>query len=1754
MIRCARCTAPLEPDTLGGLCPVCLLDAAFPDDVESPGAEFRYDLIEEIAHGGMGVVYRAVQHGSQRQVAVKMILAEQAATPGMMDRFRAEAEAVASLDHPHILPIYEIGETEGRPFYSMKFADGGTLRERAAQFAEPRDAARLIAALARAVHHAHERGILHRDLKPGNVLLDGPERRAFVSDFGLAKWMGRESRLTLAQSALGTPHYIAPEQAAGNSTKLTPAADVYSLGAMLYELLTGRPPFAGDTALETLRLAREMPTPPPRKFKPSVPRDLEVICLKCLAKEPAARYSTAVALAEDLERWLEGHTIVARPATAAERAWRWTNRNRALAGLSAALAVALVVVIFALTKSSPPMIRGAPAKSIAVLPFENLSGDAENAYFTQGIQDEIVTRLGKIADLKVISRTSTERFESSPQNLRVVSEQLGVANLLKGTVQKSGDQVRVRVQLIEASSGAHLWAEGYDRKLTDIFRVESDIAQAIAGTLQAKLSGAETQAIARRPTENPAAHQLYLKGRFFWNKTTESDLRKAIDYFTQAIAADPNYALAYVGVAESNLVLPFIAGGHPQDCYPTAKASAQRALEIDPALAEAHIALAETLRVYDFDTGRANTEFQKGIELDPNYAVGHWRYSWLLQSVGRGDEALAEMRRAVELDPLSLIINTDLGYLHTVNARYDQAIEQLHRTLEIDPNFYYAHGNLGEALEFKGSLNEALEEYAKTHALTDDPFGLALLAHIHAALGNTGEARKILDQLHEFSKKRYVQAYTFAVANLGLGEREEALRLLEQSYRDRAGGDISFIRVDPFLALLRGDPRFEALANKIAPRFSEPAKQAREKSIAVLSFENRTDGEDKTYFAQGVQDEILARLGRIADLKVISRTSTDRLGHSPDLVSAAEQLGVAHFLRGSVQHSGDAVRVTVQLIKAKTNEQLWAETYDRKLTDVFLVETEIAKAVAAKLQARLSGPEQRAMAARRTENPVAQQLYLKGRFFWNKRTAADLNKAIEYLNQAIAADPNYALAYAGLADAYVLSPFFGAGRPQDSYPKAKAAAKKALELDDNLAEAHIAHAEAARFCDLDFAGAEAEFQRALELDPNNANGHHWYGNGVLTDLGKFDQAIAEMKRALELDPLSLIINADLATTYTLARRHDEAIEQFRKTLEMDSGFYYARWRLAVALECKGSFPEALAEFEAARRISDDPWIIALQAHAYGASGNKAEARRLVDELKRVAQTRYVSRSSFTVAYLAVDEKTAAIESLEQSLAEGAGADLQYLKVFQHFDPLRGDPRFDALVAKVFPTARGSTPSTAKSLAVLPFLDLSERKDQEYFCDGVTEEILGALAKIDGLQVVARTSSFAFKGKNADIREIADKLGVQNILEGSLRREGNRVRLTAQLINAQTGFHLWSQTYERELQSIFALQDEMAKAIADALKIQLAPPITKRELPNLEAYDLYLQGLALSNKSGEADLRKSLELLQKSVEKDPNSSAAWTAIAKVWLWLADGYLKPLEAYPKSRAAANKALEIDERNAEAHTYLGDCKRVLDWDVEGEEVELKRALALDPNSGIAHLFFALNSAVKGMRESSLSHLEAALKADPLSPIISNMAGLLYITFGDLDKAIEQGRRTLQIDPGYVYEFPMLARAYAQAGRNEEAIALYKKGEEISGAPSAGLAVLYAQLHRDAEARELLKKIEEVAEKSYFQLEDIAEVYIALGDTENAFKWLERAVVEHSGPIHAVVVRPTFRALDSDPRFRTIIKRIGLDPDAVLPPAKSK
>jgi TolB-like protein/tetratricopeptide (TPR) repeat protein len=458
----------------------------------------------------------------------------------------------------------------------------------------------------------------------------------------------------------------------------------------------------------------------------------------------------------------------------------------------------------------------------------------------------------------------------------------------------------------------------------------------------------------------------------------------------------------------------------------------------------------------------------------------------------------------------------------------------------------------------------------------------------------------------------------------------------------------------------------------------------------------------------------------------------------------------------------------------------------------------------------------------------------------------------------------------------------------------------------------------------------------------------------------------------------------------------------------------------------------------------------------------------------------------------------------------------------------------------------STPE--RSIAVLPFVDLSQAHDQEYFCDGISEEILDALAKVEGLRVVARTSSFSFKGKNANVGEIAQKLNVQNILEGSLRREGNRIRITAQLVDANNGFHVWSDTFERDLQGVFAVQDEITRSIVDALKIKLAVAPPARARQNTEAYDVYLQGLYLSNKSDEESLRKSLSLFERALDIDPNFAHAWTGIAKAWLWLADAYVRPLEAYPRVKDAASRALALDERDAEAHCYLGETKRILDHDLVGEEAELKRALEIDPNSAPAHLFMALLKTAQGNLAEGVKEIQEAERVDPLAPVICSFAVGIYLAADRIDDAVEAGKRTLQIDPNYVYVDPALANAYRQEGDFQKAIALYEKGQAITHFPSAGLAITYAKMGRHEDARRILDQLIEKSHQQYVAADLIATVYAALGERDEAFRWLDRALDEHSASMVSYASHPEFRPLRSDPRFADLLRRIGIDQTKVL------
>src|SRR5437773_147962 len=643
-----------------------------------------YELLEEIGRGGQGVVYRAHQKSLNRTVALKVIDLGHWATQAHLKRFRLEAEAAASLEHPGIVPIHEVGERDGTCYFSMGFIEGDQLDEIAKSEVMPvRCAAELIAKVARIVHYAHEHHILHRDIKPGNILLDA-KGEPHLTDFGLARLVETESTVTRTMEVLGTPSYMAPEQAVGNNARVTSATDVYGLGAVLYQLLTGHPPFAGGTTFETVRLVLDTEPRQPRLLNPKVDRDLATICLMCLDKDPQRRYSSALALAEDLERWLKHEPIRARRTGIFTRGRKWVRRNPAIAALIASLAA---VICWNIWESE--LISRPATKSVAVLPFENLSPDPDNAYFANGIQDEILTRLAKIADLKVISRTSTQHYQSKPRNLREIAKQLGVANILEGTVQKAADQVRVNVQLLNAQTNSHLWAETYDRKLTDIFGVESEIAKGIAASLHAKLTGREEQALAVKPTTNLEAYDAYLRGLAYTLKTfpTRTNALDAQKYFKEAVRLDPKFALAWslLSYVDARGYITQSLQPMPALCE-EARQAAETALTLQPNLGEAILAKGSYYYscLKDYDT--AVRYFQQARQFLPNSSRIPESLAYVARRRGQWERSEAYFNEAERLDPRNVNLLTQHATTDISLRRFPEALRRLDEVLNITPD------------------------------------------------------------------------------------------------------------------------------------------------------------------------------------------------------------------------------------------------------------------------------------------------------------------------------------------------------------------------------------------------------------------------------------------------------------------------------------------------------------------------------------------------------------------------------------------------------------------------------------------------------------------------------------------------------------------------------------------------------------------------------------------------------------------------------------------------------------------------------------------------------------------------------------------------------------------------------------------------------------------------------------------------------------------------------------------------------------
>ena len=734
----------------------------------------HYKIIEKLGEGGMGVVYLVDDLKLERQVAIKFLPEHFTKDKENVERFEREAKATAALNHPNIVTIHEIAEEDDQTFIVMEYVEGKSLREVVIEYNLGLDkVVDIISQISEGLSKAHKAGIVHRDIKPENIIIN-QDARVKILDFGLAKLKG-VSKLTKETSTLGTIHYMSPEQLQGK--EVDHKSDIWSLGVVLYEMLTGEAPFKGNYEQAVIYSIMNEQVEPLTDLRTGVPMELERIMNKSLAKGPNERYQYVDEMLTDLK---------------ALKSQRLGIEDK---------------------KIKPAKVPD-QMNSIAVLPFVNISSDKENEYFSDGMTEELINALAKIKGLKVVSRTSVFQFKGKQYDIREIGRSLDVVAVLEGSVRKAVGKIRITAQLINVSNGYHLWSETFDREIKDVFMIQEEISNAIVNELKIELIGEADTKVVKRYTDNLEAYDQYLKGRHFWNTRQSGGMEKARRHFEKAIEIESTYALAYAGLADYYNIMGWYEYSTPKQTFPKAKQAALKALEINDMLAEAHSALAFANWTFDWDLEAAERGFKRTIELNPNYSTAHMWYSNFLVMTGRTEEGFAEIENALTLDPLSLTIKACSGGMFYLAGQYDRALNQCTNTLEMDPNFELARHILTLTYEQQSKYNDAIEEGVKIRKDFDSPQHIASLGYAYAKSSKIVEAKQLLDELIKLSQKEYVSGYHVASIYAGLNKKEHALEWLEKAVEERSTS-LVIIKVDPIFESLHDDSRFKEILRKM---------------------------------------------------------------------------------------------------------------------------------------------------------------------------------------------------------------------------------------------------------------------------------------------------------------------------------------------------------------------------------------------------------------------------------------------------------------------------------------------------------------------------------------------------------------------------------------------------------------------------------------------------------------------------------------------------------------------------------------------------------------------------------------------------------------------------------------------------------------------------------------------------------------------------------------------------------------------------
>jgi serine/threonine protein kinase/Tfp pilus assembly protein PilF len=1224
-----------------------------------------YRLLREIGRGGMGAVFLAERADGifKTKAAVKLIKRGMD-TDSILRRFRNERQILAALNHPNIARLLDGGTTQdGLPYFVMEYIDGKPLFEYCDDNnLDLKARLGLFRRICSAVQDAHNIKVVHRDLKPSNILVkkdDSPK----LLDFGIAKLLDPELasatvEVTMTQWRMMTPQYASPEQVYGG--EISYASDIYSLGVLLYELVTGAKPyrFSNSAPHEISRVICEQePIPPSSNTKTEISPDLDKIILKALRKNPSERYQTADEFAEDIERFLENRPVSAQFFASGANLQISQNKNES-------------------------------KHSIAILPFkllnlrqtEDTGGDE---YLSLGLADALVTRLSGMQRLLVRPTSSVIRFGENADAFAAGNE-LGVEFIVEGNIRRVGERIRVTTQLLDVKGNSTRWADKFDENFTDVLELEDTISERVARSLLPQLTGEEKKRLDKRGTNSPEAYEAYLRGRFFWNQFVPEAFPKAIESFQKAVELDPNYALAYVGIAD------FYNWACIYGLFPTVVSipkvyqAATRALEIDDTLGEAYAALGlyySSIAEYDI----SDTHYRRAIELNPNYSLAHEWYGSNLTGRGRFEEGIREVKMAEQLDPFSMRSKTLTAWTAYQAHNYDLALAKAQEIIELDPNFPQGYLQLGNALHQLGRFEEALEMCRKAaEMMPGAPLPLYNLCFALVGVGQFDEAREIVRQLDAAARENYVGKYFLAMSHLAIGETDAAFGYLEGAI-DEKNHWLLWLGTEPKLDSIRGELRFDRLYERDRGLLSLKPKRAEiqaetKKTVAVLPFKliGAADADDE-FLSVGLADALIMRFSNIQKFIVRPTSVVLPFGNTKiDPFEAGRQLDVEYVVDGTIRRVGDRIRVTAQLLNVSESATAWSFPFDEKYTDVLALEDSISEKVAKSILPQFSGEDEKIIRKRGTNDPHAFEAFMKGRFHWNSMTAEGFARSIQFYEKAVALDPDYALAYVSIAEYYIhlgiqcLMPF------AEGTERAKEAAEKAVKSDPTLAEAYAALGFAKMNADYDWQAGIENYERAVQINPNSVLAHFWLETYYIQNL-RYDEALAELEKALAIEPKLLFLWHNLAWVYFNCRRFEDSIKIHQQIIETNAHYTFSNLSYSWVLCRVGRFDEAIAQARKGFELApENPMYRCGLANAFAAAGKNIEAAEILSDLAKISNEKYVSPYMLATVYISLGDPDKALELLKNA-AEIRDTWIVWLCVNPQFDALREDARYKEIL-------------------------------------------------------------------------------------------------------------------------------------------------------------------------------------------------------------------------------------------------------------------------------------------------------------------------------------------------------------------------------------------------------------------------------------------------------------------------------------------